>query len=66
MTTHEFVEKWRHEIGGIVLDAVTTQARGAELSLFCRTILRKIDNILVRMHEDAKGGCDATTSRTRK
>ena len=46
MTRDEFIEKFRHEIGGMVLDAATSGRTGAELSVSCRYIMRRIDAVL--------------------
>ena len=45
----EFVERFRHEIGGMVLDGATAGRSGAELGLFARQILKKVDIKLVEM-----------------
>lgn len=52
LTREEFIEKWRHEVGGMILDGATLQATGAELGLFVRNILRKVDQRLGQMHHD--------------
>lgn len=51
MTKEEFVEEFRHEIGGMVLDAATAQRTGAELALSIRTVMRRIDAKLGQMYD---------------
>lgn len=46
MTREQFIEKWRHEFGGMILDAATAQRTGADLSVALRQVMRKIDSIL--------------------
>lgn len=50
MTRDAFVFKWRHEIGGLVLDAATAQRTGANLSVALREVMRRIDQMLATMH----------------
>lgn len=52
MTRQEFIEKYRHEFGGMVLDGATNQANGAALSLWLRNVLRKVDAILAAQYAD--------------
>lgn len=52
MTKDEFLEKWRHELSGMILDAATSEHRGAALGLFAREIMKKVDRHLVAMHND--------------
>ncbi len=46
MTRLEFISLHRHELGGMVLDAVTTRRTGADLSLHVRGLMEKIDSLL--------------------
>lgn len=52
MTQTEFLEKWKHEIGGMILDGATAEHKGAALGFFCREIMKKVDRTLVAMHND--------------
>lgn len=52
MTRQEFIEAWRHEIGGLILDAATRQSTGPELSLRLRHVLRHVDTLLGRIYAD--------------
>lgn len=42
----EFVEKFRHHFGGLVLDAATANRSGAELALSIRNVMKSIDKKL--------------------
>lgn len=46
-----FIDRWRHELSGMVLDGATTQRTGADLGLFARTIMQKIDQRLGSMYD---------------
>ncbi len=46
MTRDEFIDKFRHEIGGMVLDAATAHRTGAELAVSIRFVMKKIDATL--------------------
>jgi hypothetical protein len=46
-----YVDRWKHVLGGIVLDAATVNRAGAELSLWIRTVLPRIDSILAQQHD---------------
>ncbi len=52
MTREAFIEKYRHVFGGMVLDAATAGLHGESLSLFVRSILRKVDAVLALQHAD--------------
>lgn len=52
MTRDAFIERYRHEIGGMILDAATAGLHGEALSVFTRNILRKVDAVLAKMHAD--------------
>lgn len=54
MTRQEFIERHRHEIGGMVLDAATAGLHGEALSVFVRGIMRKTDLLLGRMHDELR------------
>lgn len=49
MTRAEFVELHRHEIAGLVLEALTLERHnGAKMALFTRNVMRRIDDVLGR------------------
>ncbi len=52
MTRQEFIEKFRHEIGGLVLDAATSGKTGADMSMTLRHAMRKIDAMLGKAYDD--------------
>ncbi len=52
MTQSEYLDKYRHCLAGMVLDAATQNARGEALSLFVRQILGKVDAMLMRQYVD--------------
>jgi hypothetical protein len=49
VTKDEFIDKFRHELGGMVMDAMTPRD-GAHAAAFVRQILRKVDNKLIEMY----------------
>lgn len=51
MTREQFIDAWRHELAGFVLDGATANRTGADLGLFARTIMQKIDQRLGRMYD---------------
>ena len=52
MTQEQFCDKWKHELSGLILDAATMGLHGAELSVFLRGTLRKVDALLVKQYTD--------------
>lgn len=52
MTRTEFVERHRHEIAGLVLDAATHGKHGSELAAWLRGVMRVIDTRLMQMHAE--------------
>ena len=52
MTRQQFIERHRHEIGGLVLDAATWGAHGSELSVRLRHVMRAIDAKLAEVYDD--------------
>ena len=46
MSREEFIDKFRHEIGGMVLDAATAQRTGADLAMSIRFVMKRIDATL--------------------
>jgi hypothetical protein len=59
VTRSDFIERHRHELSGMVLDAATTQAKGAELSLLLRGLLRKVDLKLGAMYDSLAAKAEA-------
>lgn len=53
MTTEEFVEAFRHEIDGWILDAAMEGRTGAELSVWLRNMRKKVEIKLTLMHQAA-------------
>lgn len=53
MTREEFRRVWRHEWGGIVLDARTNKLQGAAASLWYDALMAKIDERIDRMYDMA-------------
>ena len=48
-TEQEFLDQFRHEWGGMILDALDAR-NGPALSTFTRQILRKVDAQIVKMY----------------
>ena len=48
----EFVDRWRHEISGPILDVLFRDAHGGELSMLVRQMMRKVDTALGRAYDD--------------
>jgi hypothetical protein len=48
----EFIDAWKHEWAGMVLDALTAQRTGADLGLFARHLIRKVDERIGKMWDD--------------
>ncbi len=46
MTRQEFIERFRHVIGGMILDAATSGRSGEALSIRLRTTMDQIDRLL--------------------
>lgn len=51
MTKQEFMEKFRHEWAGMVVDAATMGTSGAERALTLRFLMQKIDRHLSHMYD---------------
>lgn len=49
MSKDDFVNEYRHKLGGMVLDAMTNNLHGRELSVRVRMILDDVDRILLEM-----------------
>jgi hypothetical protein len=49
----EFVERWRHELAGPLLDAVMGGRKGAELSMWLAMTQRKIEGMLSKIFDEA-------------
>ncbi|MGD9712862.1 MAG: hypothetical protein AB7V46_12435 [Thermomicrobiales bacterium] len=50
MTKTEFIDRWKHELAGMVLDAMLHR-HGAEAAIFARNSMRKIDERLGQMFD---------------
>ncbi len=53
MTREEVILKHRHELGGLVMDALVG-GQGAELSLRIRQIMVKVDQLIGRVYDEAQ------------
>jgi hypothetical protein len=51
MTKDQFIEAWRHEISGIVVDASVTPRAGAPLAQWLRLMMKKTDKMLADMYD---------------
>ena len=51
MTRSDFIDKWRHEIAGLALDGATAQRTGADLALWARGLMKKVDAHLASMFD---------------
>lgn len=51
-TKDEFVQKHRHEIFGMICDALVTDAKGGELSLRMRANANRVDTILRQIYDE--------------
>ena len=49
MSQTEFIEKFRHELGGMMLDAATAGLSGAPFAHFMRNVFKKVDSKLLEM-----------------
>jgi hypothetical protein len=69
MTRQEFVERFRHEISGMVLDAIKPRD-GAELAVFVRNIMRKVDAVVGQQYDalqpEAKAPQNGAATQARK
>ena len=52
MTRTEFIERYRHMIGGMVLDGATVSRHGADLSIFLRTVMSRTDSLLGQAYDN--------------
>lgn len=48
----DFINKWKHELAGLVTDACCYENRGAALALFIRNCMVKIDGHLGKMYDE--------------
>ena len=53
MERDAFVEKYHHLIAGMILDAATARRDGANLSVWLRLVMGKVDSLLTQAHHDA-------------
>lgn len=53
MTREQFIERWKHQLLGLILDAAISHRTGSELSLFLEhTAAAKLYGMLGRMHQE--------------
>lgn len=52
MSKDDFVDKYRHELAGLVVDAATSKRTGADLAMSLRFLMDKIDGKLGSMYAD--------------
>ena len=52
MTKDQFVERHRHKLGGMILDGLVCSAKGDELSMRIRSLLRGVDQLLAQMYSE--------------
>lgn len=48
----EFIERWKHDLGGMLLDASTVGAKGPALSLWVAGIMEKVERRLGQYYDD--------------
>lgn len=46
-----FIEKYRHELAGLVLDGASILRTGAEFALWARTTMHRTDTMLAKMFD---------------
>jgi hypothetical protein len=64
-----FIEQWRHELGGMILDGATANLTGAAMALWARNILKRVDLKLSQMYDalsHKEGAKDAPIDRKTK
>lgn len=49
-----FIEKYRHELTGMICDAATVARSGVPLSMFLRTSMQKVDQRLGEMFNELR------------
>lgn len=54
MKKQEFIDQWKHQLAGIVLDAATAGRTGADLAFWLRNIMKQIDVKLAVMYDQLK------------
>src|SRR5258708_3082121 len=52
MSKDEFIAKWRNDLAGRILEGVTAEYRGAQLGVWARGVLSRVDMLLEQMHND--------------
>lgn len=52
MTRKDFIDKYKHQLAGFVVDAATAGRSGAELALFLRGVMQRIDANLGVIYDD--------------
>lgn len=51
-TKSEYLDAYRHELAGIVMDSLAYTRSGADCAAFVRNAMKKIDAILVEQYDD--------------
>lgn len=52
MTKQQFIERYRYELGGIVMDAATHCRQSGELAIWTRRMFERHDRMLERMFDE--------------
>jgi hypothetical protein len=51
-TRDEFIDRWKHDLGGMIAEALTARARDAALSLLIESLLEKVKARLGQYWDD--------------
>lgn len=54
MTRTQFIDKYRHELAGLVCDAAMGDRHGAALAVFLRLSLKRTDTLLGQMFDSTQ------------
>jgi hypothetical protein len=52
MSRQDFVNRYKHELAGFVVDAIATPRQGPELSLWLRSMMARIDAKLGAIYDE--------------
>ncbi len=52
MTLEQFIEKHRHEVMGLIADAALAGRSGADLALWLRNTMKKVDSRLAAIYQE--------------
>lgn len=52
MTRTELVEKYKHKLAGMLLEATTYRVKDAELSLYIRNMIHRADAVIMDIFND--------------